>query len=109
MEFFTICDDIQVSISIYIFKEAEIPSSPVNDYSDLERDPQVIANDYIVEVNDPIRGRVKVPGIPVKLSKTPGNIERLAPELGQHTEEVLLDVCGYTWDDLAELREAGVY
>jgi crotonobetainyl-CoA:carnitine CoA-transferase CaiB-like acyl-CoA transferase len=43
------------------------------------------------------------------LSKTPGKVERLAPELGQHTEEVLMEVLGYTWDDLAKLREAGVY
>jgi crotonobetainyl-CoA:carnitine CoA-transferase CaiB-like acyl-CoA transferase len=62
-----------------------------------------------VEIDDPIHGKVKVPGIPVKLSKTPGKVERLAPELGQHTEEVLMEVLGYTWDDLAKLREAGVY
>jgi crotonobetainyl-CoA:carnitine CoA-transferase CaiB-like acyl-CoA transferase len=69
----------------------------------------VIANDYIVEIEDPIHGRVKVPGIPVQLSETPGKVERLAPELGQHTEEVLMELCGYTWDDLAKLREEEVY
>jgi CoA:oxalate CoA-transferase len=89
--------------------EAGIPAAPVNDYADLAEDPQVIANDYVVEIDDPIHGKVKVPGVPVKLSKTPGKVEKLAPELGQHTEEVLMEVLGYTWDDLAKLREAGVY
>jgi CoA:oxalate CoA-transferase len=89
--------------------EAGIPSAPVNDYADLAADPQVIANEYVVEIDDPIHGKVKVPGVPVKLSETPGRVERLAPELGQHTEEVLMDICGYTWDELARLREEGVY
>ncbi len=89
--------------------KAGIPCAPVNDYSDVENDPQVIANEYVVEIEDAIHGKVKVPGIPVKLSKTPGKVEKLAPELGQHTEEVLMEILGYTWDDLAKLREAGVY
>ncbi len=89
--------------------KAGIPCAPVNDYSDVENDPQVIANEYVVEIDDAIHGKVKVPGIPVKLSKTPGKVEKLAPELGQHTEEVLMEILGYTWDDLAKLREAGVY
>jgi CoA:oxalate CoA-transferase len=89
--------------------EAGIPAAPVNDFADLAVDPQVIANEYVVEIDDPIHGKVKVPGIPVKLSETPGKIERLANELGQHTEEVLMELCGYTWDDLAKLRDEGVY
>ena len=89
--------------------DAGIPAEPVNDYSDLEKDPQVIANEYVVEIEDPIHGKVKVPGVPVKLSETPGRVEKLAPELGQHTEEVLMELCGYTWEDLAKLREEGVY
>lgn len=90
-------------------EEAGVPSAPVNDFADLAVDPQVIANEYVVEIEDPIHGKVKVPGIPVQLSETPGKVERLAPELGQHTEEVLMELCGYTWDDLAKLREEGVY
>lgn len=92
-----------------LLDEAGIPVAPVNDYSDVANDPQVIANEYIVEIDDSIHGKVRVPGIPVQLSKTPGKVERLAPELGQHTEEVLMELCGYTWDDLAKLREEGVY
>ena len=89
--------------------DAGLPAAPVNDFSEVAVDPQVIANEYVVEIDDPIHGKIRVPGIPVKLSETPGKVERLAPELGQHTEEVLMELCGYSWDDLAKLREAEVY
>ena len=92
-----------------LLEEAGLPVAPVNDYSDVANDPQVIANKYVLEIEDPIHGKLKLPGIPVRLSQTPGNVARLGPELGQHTEEVLMEVCGYTWDDLAKLRKEGVY
>ena len=82
---------------------------PIQDYDDVIKDPQVLLNQYIVEVDDPAYGKVKVPGIPVKLSETPGKISGLAPELGQHTEEVLQEVLGLSWKDLAKLRDDGVY
>jgi len=82
---------------------------PVNDLSEVAKDPQAWANGYIVEVDDPRYGKVKVPGIPVQFSKTPGKVRCLAPELGQHTEEILIDVLGYTWDDITKLREENVF
>jgi crotonobetainyl-CoA:carnitine CoA-transferase CaiB-like acyl-CoA transferase len=92
-----------------LFKAVPIPSAPVNDMEDLTKDPQVIANEYITEVEDPTFGKMRVAGIPVKLLKTPGKVKTLAPELGQHTEEVLMEICGYTWDDIGKLRDEGVY
>lgn len=82
---------------------------PIQDYDDITKDPQVLLNQYIVEIDDPVHGKVKVPGIPVKLSETPGKIRGLAPELGQHTEEVLQEVLALSWEELAKLREEGVY
>ncbi len=84
----------------------DIPCAPVNDYADLLTDPQVAANEYIVDVEHPSLGPVKEVGIPIRLSETPGKIRRLAPEFGQHTEEVLLEA-GYTWDEIGALREKG--
>jgi crotonobetainyl-CoA:carnitine CoA-transferase CaiB-like acyl-CoA transferase len=48
-----------------------------------------------------------VRGIPVTLSKTPGAVRSLGPELGQHTEEVLVEALGYSWDQVVELKEKG--
>jgi crotonobetainyl-CoA:carnitine CoA-transferase CaiB-like acyl-CoA transferase len=83
--------------------------APVQDYADLAEDPQMIANDYVVTVDDSVHGKVRVPGIPVKLSKTPGKVTKLAPELGQHTEEVLQEVLDMSWEEIGQLREEGVF
>lgn len=89
------------------FEAVDIPVGPVNDYGDLANDPQMEANDYIVNFNHPAAGPIKVVGPPVRLSKTPGSIRTGAPELGQHKEEVLLEY-GFTWDDIAQLTADGM-
>lgn len=86
--------------------ERKLIWEPFKDYAELAADPQMYANDYIVEFNHPARGSEKRVGIPVKLSRTPGAIRSPAPELGQHTEEVLLEL-GYTWQDIEKLRMEG--
>ncbi len=80
----------------------------VNSVDDLPEDPQIQANDYVVDFEHPQHGKTRVLGIPVKLSETPGSVRLAAPELGQHTEEVLLEVLGYDWDRITELRERKV-
>jgi crotonobetainyl-CoA:carnitine CoA-transferase CaiB-like acyl-CoA transferase len=82
----------------------EIPCGPVNTYADLADDPQVQANDYLIDLPLPEGVSVKLPGLAVALSETPGAVRSPAPELGQHTEEVLLAL-GYGWDEVASLRE----
>ena len=81
--------------------------SPVQHLTELRDDPQVIANDYITEVEHPDLGAVKLADHPIRYSETPHSIRSLAPELGQHTEEVLLDI-GYDWDDIVRLQDRGV-
>ncbi|MDP6782962.1 MAG: CoA transferase, partial [Dehalococcoidia bacterium] len=80
----------------------------VNSVSDLPEDPQVVANDYIVDFPHPTIGDIKMINVPVTYSKTPGGIQTAAPECGQHTEEVLTEICGYSWDEVAGLRESQV-
>jgi crotonobetainyl-CoA:carnitine CoA-transferase CaiB-like acyl-CoA transferase len=80
----------------------------VNAPADLPEDPQVRANDYVVNFEHPQHGRTPVLGIPVRLGETPGSVRAPAPELGQHTEEILLDVLGYDWERITGLRDRGV-
>lgn len=75
---------------------------------DLINDPQVRANDYIIECNHEVLGPVKVVGIPIQLSKTPGVVKCEAPEFGQHTEEVLIEIGGYSWEEVGQLRDEEV-
>jgi crotonobetainyl-CoA:carnitine CoA-transferase CaiB-like acyl-CoA transferase len=80
----------------------------VNTPADLPEDPQVRANDYVVDFEHPQHGKTRVLGVPVRLGETPGSVRAPAPELGQHTEEILLDVLGYDWERITALRERGV-
>ena len=80
----------------------------VNSVSDLPGDPQVRANDYVVDYDHPTLGNLTLLGMPVKLSATPGEPRGHAPELGEHTELLLTGMLGYSWDDVARLREANV-
>lgn len=87
---------------------ADLIYTIVNSVDDLPTDPQVRANGYVTEVDHPNHGPTEMVGLPVALSETPGSIRRVAPELGQHTEEVLMDVLGWDWDRISQLREKKV-
>ena len=91
-----------------IFKANGVIFSPVNNTLELTQDPQVLANDYVTEFNHPVFGPIKTVGFPIGLGKTPCSIRREAPEFGQHTEEILTEILGYTWDEIAKLKEAEV-
>jgi len=82
--------------------------SPVNTVSDLCSDFQVAENNYVVNFDHPVLGLIKQVGLLAQLSKTPGSIRMAAPELGQHTEELLTEHLGYSWDQIPKLREEGV-
>jgi crotonobetainyl-CoA:carnitine CoA-transferase CaiB-like acyl-CoA transferase len=74
---------------------------------DLVHDPQVIANRYLVDFEHPVLGKTKVQPFPIGFSKAPVGPRSQAPEFGQHTEEVLLEI-GYTWDDITRLQDEEV-
>ena len=80
----------------------------VNTVADLPDDEQVKANEYVVEHDVPGLGRMQMLGMPVKLSETPGEPRGYAPELGEQTEMILTEMLGYSWDDIARLRDGNV-
>jgi len=80
----------------------------VNEIADLPNDEQMIANEYIVDYDHPRIGKTKIVGVPVRLSETPGDPKGMAPEFGEHTELILTELLGYSWEKVAELREAEV-
>ena len=88
-----------------IIRENGAICGPVNKLGDLSDDAQVLANEYIMNYNHAVWGPIKVPGSPVNFSKTPPEIHAEAPEFGQHTEEILIDLLGYSWDDIAKLKD----
>jgi crotonobetainyl-CoA:carnitine CoA-transferase CaiB-like acyl-CoA transferase len=88
---------------------AGITASPVQNLADLAADPQAWANNYFVETYcEEVQRQVKVRGLPIGLSKTPGVVRSLGPELGQDTEMVLTETLGYSWEDVGAFKEQGV-
>jgi crotonobetainyl-CoA:carnitine CoA-transferase CaiB-like acyl-CoA transferase len=91
---------------IAVLESHDMICAPVANYDDVIADPQALANDYLLTVEHPSNGPTQIVGFPWKFSETPARAAPAAPELGQHTEEVLLSL-GYTWDDIARFRDAG--
>jgi crotonobetainyl-CoA:carnitine CoA-transferase CaiB-like acyl-CoA transferase len=87
--------------------EADVIAGPVNTYRETFRDPQVVHNEMLVQVDHAALGRINVHGIPVKLHHTPGQVRRAAPTLGQHSEQILQAV-GYSAAEIRELIATGV-
>ena len=86
---------------------AGIPASPINNVPQVMEHPQVLAREMLVKLVHPVAGELTMAGIPIKLSETPGAMRMPAPTLGQHTEEVLRELLGYTPEQIAELRAEG--
>ncbi len=80
----------------------------VNSVDDLPEDPQVRANDYVIDFDHPRHGKTQVVGIAVRLRETPGQVRLPAPEFGEHTEEILTGLLGYSWEQVGALREQEV-
>lgn len=91
-----------------MFDEVGIPSGPINTVDKVVANKQVIARNMILEVEHPVAGTTRIPGIPTKLSRTPGEIRMAAPVLGAETEKILSEYLGLTSDQVAELREKKV-
>lgn len=93
----------EVAHWVELLNDAGIPAGPVLDLARVFSDPQVLAREMLVELPHPEIGTFRTTGLPVKLSGTPGRIERRPPLLGEHTEEVL-EECGLTPREIERLR-----
>jgi formyl-CoA transferase len=87
---------------------AGVPAGPINTMAEVFSDPHVLAREMLVEVEHASLGRIKLPGVPTRFSATPAEVRTAPPLLGQHTTEVLTELCGLSLDEVAELAAQGV-
>ncbi|MCP4666322.1 MAG: CoA transferase, partial [Deltaproteobacteria bacterium] len=91
-----------------IFDENDLFCCGINELMELENDPQVMENDYLIDFEHPALGKVKMPGYPVHFSESWAQTTSAAPELGEHTEEVLTGLAGLREGEIEGLRKQGV-
>ena len=91
-----------------LFEKADLPYSPVNSIKDICADPHIRYRNMLVEIDQPEVGKMTITGSPIHLSETPGEVYAPAPLLGQHTEEILKNVLGYSEGDIDALKREGI-
>ncbi|NIQ39919.1 MAG: CoA transferase [Proteobacteria bacterium] len=90
-----------------IFDQAGVANGPILHVDEVFRDPQVIHQKMLLEMDHPTVGKMKTLGFPAKLSRTPGHLRLPPPLKGQHTEEVLREL-GYSSEAIETMRTEGV-
>ena len=89
-----------------ILEKERCIATPVQRLSEVCKDPQALANNYFIDVDHSEAGPMRQVGFPWDFSDTPASWRREAPKLGQHTDELLLEI-GYSKEDVQKLRDAG--
>lgn len=86
-----------------LFDEAGLPWSPINNMKEISEDPHIHHRKMLVQVHQPGVGPVRIAGSPIHLSETPGEVYAPAPALGEHSEEILRDLLGFSAEKIEEL------
>ena len=90
---------------IALLDPAGIMGGPVNDIAQAVNDPHIVEREMVVEVDHSRAGKLKVVGTPMKFSRTPCKIEKVSPDVGQHSMEVFNDMLGISIKEIEDLRK----
>lgn len=90
------------------FRRQGVVAQPINNLADVIADQQAWQNNYFMKAYcEEVKREVDVRGLPVSLSKTPGQINTLGPQLGQDTEILMMDLLQYEWEEIEALKAVG--
>jgi CoA:oxalate CoA-transferase len=87
--------------------KAGVPCGPVNSIAEVFQDPQILAQQMVLDVDQPGHGPVRMLGFPIKFSESPCQVRRPAPRLGEHSDEILNEL-GFAASEREALRQNGV-
>jgi crotonobetainyl-CoA:carnitine CoA-transferase CaiB-like acyl-CoA transferase len=102
------CKERTVEEAMATLKKFQVPCSPVPSFDQVADDPQLLSRDMIVEVDQPISGKVKLIGSVYKMSKTPGDRKMRIPAVGEHNQEIYGGLLGIDEQEMQKLKEEAV-
>ncbi len=91
-----------------ILKKSGVPCSPLPTFDQVASDPHLLSREMIVEVEQPVSGKVKLSGSVYKMSKTPGDRKRRVPAVGEHNQEIYGGLLGLDAQEMQKLKEEAV-
>jgi len=100
--------DKTVKEALEKFKEFQVPCSPVPTFEQVVNDPQILHREMIIEVEQPLSGKVKLSGSVYKMSRTPGNRKLRIPLVGEHNQEIYGELLGLDQKEIEGLKAEGV-
>ena len=106
-EFAKLLGEFTTADALKALSEADVPCAPVLSITEVFDDPQVKHNETVLTHHHPVVGQVRTARFPARFSKTPTQLERMAPDKGEHTDEVLTEL-GRSPAEIAELRSDGI-
>ncbi|MGE0225555.1 MAG: formyl-CoA transferase [Acetobacteraceae bacterium] len=90
-----------------ILGDAGVPCGACQDTGEVLEDPHLKAREMVVDIDYPTRGTYKTVGCPIKLSDSPAELQR-PPMLGEHTADLLGELCGLSAEEVARMKQSGV-
>lgn len=102
------CQERTVNDVMATLKEYQVPCSPLPTFDQVANDPHLLSREMLVEVEQPVSGKVKLIGSVYKMSRTPGNRRMKAPEVGEHNREIYGQLLGMDENEIRKLKEDAV-
>lgn len=93
---------------VALLEQAGVPCGPINDLAQVFADPQVKSRGLQLEMSHPLAGSVPQVASPIRLSETPVEYRKAPPLLGEHSEAVLQQLVGLSFEKILSLRQSGV-
>jgi len=96
--------------AVQMILDAGVPAGPIYNIAEVTQDPHIAgAREMFVEIEHPVAGKMKITGNQIKLSETPVQYRSPAPLLGQHTDEILMEVLGMNAEQIEDLTAKHVF